>query len=218
VECWWNAFPGQAGDADLFGREENRSPAVTSIAEASVQPPMSDALIAEPAEVAPAFEAFDEALVALYRQHAKPLVEMLSVFVGDRAEAEDLCQEAFIRLHRAWRRMDRAGNVAGYLRATAFNLARSGFRRRAVARRRQPAPAPEGSAPADEGVELRADQVDLLAAVRRLSPRQRECIVLRYWEDQTDAAIATTLGISPNSVKTHLRRAMDALEQELEKK
>jgi RNA polymerase sigma-70 factor (sigma-E family) len=165
----------------------------------------------------PAWGSFDDALVELYRTHAKALVEMLWVFVGDRAEAEDLCQEAFIRLHRAWRRIDHTANVGAYLRATAFNLARSGFRRRQVSRRVRLVPDTDAAPGADEGVELRADQRDLLAALRRLPARQRECVVLRYWQDQTDAEIAATLGISPNSVKTHLRRAMVTLEQRLEK-
>jgi RNA polymerase sigma-70 factor (sigma-E family) len=160
--------------------------------------------------------SFDDALVDLYRTHAKALVEMLWVFVGDRSEAEDLCQEAFMRLQRSWRRVDPARNAGAYLRATAFNLARSGLRRRLVARRLRPAPEPEGTAAADEGVELRADQRQLLDALRRLPARQRECLVLRYWQDQSDAEIAATLGISANSVKTHLRRAMERLEHDLE--
>lgn len=159
--------------------------------------------------------SFDEALVDLYRAHAKGLVEMLWVFVGDRGEAEDLCQEAFIRLQGAWRRIDLSQNAGAYLRATAFNLARSGFRRRLVARRLQPVREPDGAA-ADEGVELRADQRRLLAALRRLPHRQRECVVLRYWQEQSDTEIAATLGISASSVKTHLRRAMERLEHDLE--
>jgi RNA polymerase sigma-70 factor (sigma-E family) len=140
---------------------------------------------------------------------------MLWVFVGDRAEAEDLCQEAFVRLHGAWGRLDHTANVGAYLRATAFNLARSGFRRRLVARRLHPQPKPDVAA-ADDGLELRDDQRALLAAVRRLPARQRQCVVVRYWRDQSEAEIAATLGISPNSVKTHMRRAMAALEQHLE--
>ena len=160
--------------------------------------------------------SFDDALVDLYRTHAKALVEMLWVYTGDRGEAEDLCQEAFIRLQRSWRRIDPSRNAGPYLRATAFNLARSGFRRRLVAERLRTAPEPEGAAAADEGVELRVDQRQLLVALRRLPARQRECVVLRYWQDQSDTQIAATLGISANSVKTHLRRAMERLEHELE--
>ena len=65
-------------------------------------------------------------------------------------------------------------------------------------------------------MELRADQRRLLAALRRLPHRQRECVVLRYWQEQSDTEIAATLGISASSVKTHLRRAMERLEHDLE--
>ena len=166
-------------------------------------------------EQSPAFASFDEALVSLYREHAKGLVEMLWVFVGDRGEAEDLCQEAFIRLHRSWGHIDQSGNVGAYLRVTAFNLARSGLRRRLVAARRQPRPEREAS-PVDDSVVLQEDQAEVVAALRQLSRRQRECVVLRYWDEQSDSEIASTLGVSVNSVKTHLRRAFAALEKTLE--
>ncbi|GAC1597511.1 MAG: SigE family RNA polymerase sigma factor [Acidimicrobiales bacterium] len=165
----------------------------------------------------PVSGSFDDALAELYRAHAKALVEMLWVFVGERAEAEDLCQEAFIRLHRVWNRIDRTADVGAYLRTIAFNLARSGFRRHQIARRLHPLPDAAGAPAADEGVELRTDQRELLGALRRLPARQRECVVLRYWQEQSDTEIAVTLGISPNSVKTHLRRAMDSLERYVER-
>jgi RNA polymerase sigma-70 factor (sigma-E family) len=166
-------------------------------------------------EPLPVPESFDDALVALYQEHAKELVEMLWVFVGDRGEAEDLCQEAFIRLHRAWGHINQSGNVGAYLRVTAFNLARSRLRRRLVAVRRQPRPERE-AAPVDDRVVLREDQTEVVAAVRRLPRRQRECVVLRYWDELSDPEIAATLGLSVNSVKTHLRRAFAALERMLE--
>src|SRR5947208_2990411 len=91
----------------------------------------------------PGVEPFETALVDLYRDHAKELVEMLWVFVGDKGTAEDIVQEAFLRLHRAWPRLDHTRSLAGYLRATAFNLARSGFRRRLVALRHRPSAPPD---------------------------------------------------------------------------
>ena len=159
-------------------------------------------------------EPFDGALVDLYRKHAKELVEMLWVFLGDRAAAEDIVQESFIRLHRAWPRLDHSRPLGGYLRTTALNLARSGLRRRMVALRHRPAAAADVPSP-EAGVVLREDQQEVAAALRRLPARQRECIVLRYWADQSDTEIAATLGVSANSVKTHLRRAMAALERRL---
>ena len=142
------------------------------------------------------------------------LLEMLWVFVGDKATAEDLVQEAFIRVHRAWPRLDRS-SARSDLRTTAFNLARSGFRRRTVALRHRPAgPGPAASPEVD--VVLREDQREVAAALRRLPARQRQCVVLRYWTELGDPQIAIELGISVNSVKTHLRRGLAAMEKQLE--
>jgi DNA-directed RNA polymerase specialized sigma24 family protein len=66
---------------------------------------------------------------ALFRAHGDELVGMLWVFARDRTVAEDLAQEAFVRLYQAWDRLEDSSRALAYLRATAFNLARSGFRR-----------------------------------------------------------------------------------------
>ena len=115
-------------------------------------------------------------------------------------------------------------NAAAYLRTTAFNLGRSRLRRR----RRRPdplGPVPveqqagqrPGALPApDDQFVLRADQRQVLDAVRALPDRQRACVVLRFYQGLGPAQIASTLGISTNSVKTHLRRGMAALAEALE--
>jgi len=56
----------------------------------------------------------------------------------------------------------------------------------------------------------------VVAALRTLPVRQRECVVLRFYQDCTETEIAQTLGISPGSVKTHLHRAMRTLSDRLE--
>ena len=157
---------------------------------------------------------FADGLADLYRSYAPDLLEMLWVFVGDKATAEDLVQEAFIRVHRAWPRLDSSA-ARSYVRTTAFNLARSGFRRRMVALRHRPTgPGPAESPEVD--VVLREDQREVTAALRRLPARQRQCVVLRYWTELGDQQIAAELGISVNSVKTHLRRGLVAMEKQLE--
>ncbi|HMC71787.1 MAG TPA: sigma-70 family RNA polymerase sigma factor, partial [Mycobacteriales bacterium] len=127
---------------------------------------------------------------------------------------EDVVQEAFVRVHRAWPRLRDHERAAGYLRTTALNIARSGFRRRMVALRHRPSPAPDADA-ADARVVLREDQQEVVAALRTLPTRQRECLVLRFYGDLSEAQIAQTLGISNNSVKTHARRGLAALETRL---
>ena len=157
--------------------------------------------------------AVDE-LADLYRQHAGWLLGLIEVFVGDRAAAEDIVQEAYVRLHRAWPRLREPERAAGYLRVTALNLARSGFRRRLVALRHPETPQAD-VAGADHTVLLRDEQRVVIAALRTLATRQRECLVLRFYGELSELEIAHTLGISPNSVKTHMRRGLAALEARL---
>lgn len=82
---------------------------------------------------------FDEGLVERCRAYAGDLLQMLYVFVNDKATAEDLVQEAFIRVLRAWARLRHGAGTRTCLRTTAFNLARWGFRRRMVSLRHRPA-------------------------------------------------------------------------------
>lgn len=159
----------------------------------------------------------------LFRNERRRLLGMLTAYLGDRAEAEDVLQESFARVQRAWPRIQRRGSAPAYLRSTAFNLARSHLRRRrrrpdpvsALAPDRDLEPATPGPS-IDDGLTLREDQREVLAALGALPARQRACVVLRYYGEHGIEDIATTLGISPNSVKTHLRRAMAALHDALE--
>jgi RNA polymerase sigma factor (sigma-70 family) len=67
----------------------------------------------------------------------------------------------------------------------------------------------------EDGLVLREDQRVVVAAVQHLPRQQRACVILRYYAELGIDDIASTLGISPNSVKTHLARALDALEMAL---
>lgn len=149
------------------------------------------------------------AVEALYRAEARALIGMLTAYVGDRALAEDLAQEAFARVQRTWDRIQEPERAVSYLRATAFNLARSALRRRV--RPIRPVDVREATSPED-GLVLREDQRAVVAAVHRLPRQQRACVLLRYYGELGIDDIASALGISPNSVKTHLGRALDALE------
>ncbi|MEY2430723.1 MAG: hypothetical protein QOC92_448 [Acidimicrobiaceae bacterium] len=157
----------------------------------------------------------DDALAELYQEHSRWLLGLVEALVGDRATAEDVVQEAFVRLHRAWPRLRDHDRAAGYLRVTALNLARSGFRRKLIALRYRP-PTAEDERAADDSVVLREQQREVIAALRALPRRQRECLVLRFYGELSEFEIATTLGISNNSVKTHTRRGLAAMESRLE--
>jgi RNA polymerase sigma-70 factor (sigma-E family) len=152
----------------------------------------------------------DAQLEAVYERESRSLVGMLWVFTGDKAAAEDLAQEAFVRLALAWHRVQDPERAGPYLRSIAFNLARSHYRRATTARLHQPTSLPE-MASAEATALLNDAERQLLDALRSLPDRQRECLVLRFYADLEPLQIAATLGVSVNSVKTHLRRGLDAL-------
>lgn len=156
----------------------------------------------------------DDLVTRLFVQESASLVRMAGFFVDDRTAAEDLVQEAFIRLARSAHRINDVDKAAAYLRSIVLNLARDHNRRGLVSLRHRPTTEPEPTSVEDE-VAGRADQREVIAALRELPLRQRDCLVLRYYLDLGVAEIASTLGVSANSVKTHLKRGLRSLEVSL---
>ncbi len=166
--------------------------------------------------VASAVRAVDrDALVAiLFEQEATRLVRMARLFTDDRNAAEDLVQEAFIRLHRAAHRLKDPDRAAPYLRSIVINLARDHNRRGLMSLRHQEAMKSDAVPDIPEDLVLAGeDQQLIVEGLREVSPRQRDCLLLRFYLDLSEAEIARVLGISPNSVKTHCRRGMAALRE-----
>jgi RNA polymerase sigma factor (sigma-70 family) len=169
---------------------------------------------AEQALAAPTARVSADALVAeLFRVESTRLVAMARWFVDDRT-AEDLVQEAFIKLTANTYRIHRRDSAAGYLRSIVINLCRDHYRRGLVSLRHRP-PAVPDEVSAEDQATVREDIREVVAAVRALPRRQRDCVVLRFYLDLSIAEIAGTLGLSSNSVKTHLQRGMRTLEREL---
>src|SRR5215470_20395124 len=124
--------------------------------------------------------AADHAVTVLYHRHYAALVREAALLVGDVATAEDVVQDCFIALHRAWWRVRDAGSALFYLRRSVINTSRSVLRRRAVAGRHPPLPAPP--LPSAEDSALAVAQLSAVrAALRALPARQREVLVLRYY-------------------------------------
>jgi len=137
------------------------------------------------------------------------LVRLAFGLTGDRWMAEDIAQTALARAYVAWQRVSRADDPDAYLRRILVNASNRRFRRRRVDER--PGDLPE--CPVDGPADLVGERAALLAALRQLPPRQRAVIVLRYWEDLTDAQIAASLGCSPGTVRSQLSRALAKLRQ-----
>ena len=137
------------------------------------------------------------------------LVRLAFGLTGDRWAAEDIAQVTLARAYAAWRRVRRADDPDAYLRRILVNASNRRFRRHRVAE--QPGDPPETAVegPAD----LIGERAALLAALRQLPVRQRAVVVLRYWEDLTDAQIAAALDCSPGTVRSQLSRALAKLRE-----
>jgi RNA polymerase sigma factor (sigma-70 family) len=155
----------------------------------------------------------EQLVVRLFHSDGRALVRLARLFVDDREAAEDIVQEAFLRLARHADRIESIGRAPAYLRSIVLNLARDHNRRGLVSLRHFATVGREIDVvddPTDEVADRLArsqTSVRVIEAVRLLPHRQRDCITLRYFEQQSIEQIADTLGVSVNSVKTHLRRA-----------
>ena len=137
------------------------------------------------------------------------LVRLAFGLTGDRWLAEDLAQTALVSAFASWWRVRRADDPDAYLRRILVNMSNRRFRRRRVTEQSGDLPETAVDGPADL-VDARAA---LLAALRQLPPRQRAVVVLRYWEDLTDAQIGAALGCSPGTVRSQLSRALAKLRE-----
>ncbi|MDQ3107485.1 MAG: sigma-70 family RNA polymerase sigma factor [Actinomycetota bacterium] len=163
-----------------------------------------------------AVEADSDLLVQrLFAEEGRSLVRLARLFVDDRNAAEDLVQEAFIRLARSAHRIHEPAKAAAYLRSIVLNLARDHNRRGLVSLRHQ-LPFDHVEASTEDRIDLEFEQRRVLEALRDLPVRQRDCLVLRYFQELGIDDIASTLGLSRNSVKTHLQRGLAAMERRLD--
>ena len=146
---------------------------------------------------------------AAYMTARQPsLLRTAYLLSGDRHTAEDLVQTTFAKLYLSWDRVQRRELVDGYVRRILVNehisLWRRPFKRREVASDSLPeAPAPDRQ---DHG-----ESAALWEFVQTLPRRQRAVIVLRYYEDLTEAETADVLGIAVGTVKSQASRALAAM-------
>jgi RNA polymerase sigma-70 factor (sigma-E family) len=160
----------------------------------------------------------DEAVTRLFAAHYRQLVRLAALLLADTGAAEEVVQDAYVRLHQRWWRLREPDRALGYLRTSVVNGARSALRRRAVARRYAAGLRLAEDTPSAEAQHLDSlESAALLAALRRLPARQRETLVLRYYGDLSEAEIADAMGISRGAVKSHAARGIAALRQTVER-
>jgi RNA polymerase sigma-70 factor (sigma-E family) len=170
-------------------------------------------LVEQPLAAAPTADV-DRFVAEMFRAEGASLVRLARLFVDDRNAAEDLVQEAFIRLARSAHRIHDPARAPAYLRSIVLNLARDHNRRGLVSMRHR-LPFGELAPGVEDQIDVRDDQRRVLEALRNLPARQRACLVLRYYDELGPDDIAATLGVSRNSVKTHLQRGLATLEARL---
>jgi RNA polymerase sigma-70 factor (sigma-E family) len=147
---------------------------------------------------------------ALYAAHYQSLVRLAVLLVHDSGTAEEVVQDSFAAMHAHWRRLRDRDKTLVYLRRCVVNRSRSVLRHRMVVARLAPQALPDMPSAEQAAIAL-LERAAVIAALRRLSPRQREALVLRYYADFSDAQIASAMGISRGAVKSHIARAMSAL-------
>ena len=148
----------------------------------------------------------------LYRRHAPEAVRLAYLLTGDRALAEDLAQEAFVRMFGRFRDLRNPDAFGAYLRKTVVNLTRSHFRRAKVERAyvARERGAPRTTSQPDIGA-----RDEMWRALHRLPERQRTAIVLRFYEDLSEAQTADTMRCPQGTVKSLVSRGLDRLRQEM---
>jgi len=158
-------------------------------------------------------------LDALFREHYARLVRALTLSCGDREQAADAVQEAFVKAHLRWRRLQHYDDPVGWIRRVAINGLRDGHRRsgrkRAVMQRLEGDATRHEHSGADathEAMSRRTGDTDGVMAVLQTLPRQqRVCIALFHVDGLAIAEIADALGISDGAVKFHLHQGRERL-------
>lgn len=144
-------------------------------------------------------------LEALYRDRYADSVRLAHLLVGDRARAEELAQDAFVRVLP---KLAAADNPAGYLRTVLVNLCRDDGRR-ATRARTHPTDAARTAPPPD----IPHTSTAVWLALGGLPERQRAALCLRFYEDLPDDEIAALLGVRQATVRSLVHRGLAALKE-----
>jgi RNA polymerase sigma-70 factor (sigma-E family) len=151
----------------------------------------------------------DEDFVDFVRNRGDHHLRTAVLLTGDWYTAEDLVQSCLSKLYKVWHRLDTSREPDAYLRRILVNTYRSWWRarwRREIPR----ADLPDPPGPGDLG-EAGALAEDVRRALARLPARQRTALVLRYFEDLPEAEVASLMGCSAGTVKTHTHRGLQAM-------
>ena len=156
----------------------------------------------------------DHVVTALYLTHYRSLVRLAALLVPDLGTAEEIVQDSFAAVYRAWPTLPDADDALCYLRRSVVHRSRSVPRPRVGAGRRAPHRPPDLPG-ADPEAGHQVERSAVVSALQALPARQREVLVLRYFAGLPETQIASATGISEGAVKSHTARAMSSLRAEL---
>ena len=152
----------------------------------------------------------DESYVAFVASHQDRLRRIAYAVCRDDQRAEDVLQEALVKLYLSWSKVREAGREEAYARRIIVN-ADLDDRRRPWHRLRSHLPLGQVEEPPERGGLPVEDRSDLLTAVRALPAMQRRTVVLRYWLGLSVEETAAELGIREGTVKSHASRGLASL-------
>ncbi len=139
---------------------------------------------------------------------SRALLRTAYLLTGNKADAEDLVQAALAKTYLAWDRIEDRGALDGYVRRAIVNTHISWWRRRRV--EEYPTDEIPDQAVADHAIASDLQET-MRRAIDRLPDRMRTAVVLRYYEDMTEAEVADVLGVSLGTVKSTVSRAVAKL-------
>jgi RNA polymerase sigma-70 factor (sigma-E family) len=142
------------------------------------------------------------------RERSRTMLRAAYLLTGNRADAEDLVQSVLAKTYLAWDRIEDRAALDGYVRRAMVNTHISWWRRRRV--EEFPTDEVPDQAVADQSADSDM-QEPLRRAIARLPQRMRDAVMLRYYEDMTEAEVAEVLGVSLGTVKSTVSRAVAKL-------
>ncbi|EON25234.1 MULTISPECIES: SigE family RNA polymerase sigma factor [Nocardioides] len=152
----------------------------------------------------------DEMAFVEFAQSTQPRLRRAAYLLcGDWDRAADHVQEGLIRVYVAWPKMRRSGGEHAYARKAVVSAFLDSARKRSSTEYATEADA--SVATGEDVAEAVTARRALVVALEKLPPRQRACVVLRYFEDLDVAATAAALGCSQGTVKSQTSRALDSL-------
>ncbi len=146
------------------------------------------------------------------------LLRLAYLLMGDPGQAEDLVQAALLRLYRQWDRVAAAEQLVAYARRAVVNQSNSWWRSRLAHPVSYHGDMDDSLAAGEVQTDMQAgvaERDELWLALRTLPRGMRAVVVLRYYEDLSEADTARTLGVSPGTVKTQASRGLARMRQAL---